>query len=147
MSNLYSLTLVGAKYPQAVLASVDTYLKERKIEKGQVPFDVSAIAVATNLQNMIKKSSYFNVCDVNNAAKLLDLRLSSKRQEYYNALHCISWSAMTEQVRQDTIAMLLDDFRVIFCNKEEKKEDEDYFEKREKERDKAYSNYCIQNNL
>jgi hypothetical protein len=110
MTNLYSLTLVGAKYPQAVLSSVDSYLKERKIEKGQVPFDVSVMAVATSIQEMIQEKSYFCVCTIRNARNLLKINISTQRMDYYEVLHCVDWSEMTEQVRQDTIAMVLELF-------------------------------------
>ena len=51
-----------------------------------------------------------------------DKFLSNERQDFYDNLHCINWTDMDGDLRQITIAFLLDDFRMLYEDQPQERE-------------------------
>lgn len=95
---------------------IDKTLSTNNIISGGVSKNLTREAVAHALQNMIKNSSHFDVCNINSALDATNIRISSERKAIYRLAHCIDWGDMTENYRQTLIAMVMDDFRQLFLD-------------------------------
>lgn len=89
---------------------------------GMQPWETNNLAkkawAITALQKMINRETYFSVCTIDNVCKLCEIHLSTDRKNYYNSLHCVYWWDMTQDVKEMTVAMILDDFRKVLMYEE-----------------------------
>lgn len=92
---------------------VDTLLKNNSIKSGEVPTDVKRSTVAHALHKMFKPEGYCDICEIKSCASLCGLFISSERMEVYSTMHCVKWADMLPDYRQQVMAMILDDFRLV----------------------------------
>lgn len=75
--------------------------------------DIRVQTVAHSLQKMLQVQNYFDVCTINNCAKICQLCIPDERMDIYRSIHCIQWNEMTQEYRQIIVAMVLDDFKTV----------------------------------
>lgn len=93
---------------------IDIMLKSNNIKKESISQDLQIATVALTLQKMIKHDSYFSVCTIDNCSKVAGIIIPVERYNIYRAIHCMDWNQMTPEYRQLIIAMVLDDFKLVF---------------------------------
>ena len=103
MKIIISNTNVGA-----LLKATDSFLK--KYSKDDVPENIKGQAILSNLKHNFSKS-YFSICEIEDMAKMCDLRISSEKMSLFNTLHCVNFNEMTEETRSYLFASLVDIFR------------------------------------
>ena len=65
------------------------------------------VAVMTSLKHMFE-SSHFSICDVDKCAKVLGVVPNRQKYEMLSLFHCIHWSEMSVDVRQEVFARTLE---------------------------------------
>jgi hypothetical protein len=101
---------------QSLYQDVDQVLSRSQVPAHGITKEIQVQTVAHALQKMIDAGStysYFDVCTIDNCAKLCSLCISNERYKVYRAAHCLRWNEMTPEYRQLLLAMVLDDFRSI----------------------------------
>lgn len=93
---------------------VDLVLSKNNIDSSGISLDVQNQTAAHALNKMLKVEKYFSVCTIQNLSELCQIMISKERALVYSSIHCMEWSEMTQDYRQMIIAMVLDDFRMIF---------------------------------
>lgn len=104
MKIIISNTDVGA-----LLKAADAVLK--RTGKEIVPENVRGQAVLSVLKNLTQRKDYFDVCAVNNLAKMNEITISQEHQELFSSLHCIHWNEMHPDTREYLMAILVDYFK------------------------------------
>lgn len=92
---------------------VDLVLKNYSIPPKTTSGVVQANAVAHSLQKMLQSDNYFSVSTIQHCASLCQIFISYERMQLYQTQHCMQWNEMTEDFRQQLVAMVLDDFRGV----------------------------------
>ena len=75
--------------------------------------------VAHGLQDMFKPGGHFNICFIKTAMEIGNIVIPRERMVIYEAIHCLSWSDMEKEYRITIQAMVMDDFRSMFCPENE----------------------------
>jgi len=81
--------------------------------------NVEVKTVAHGLQNMFKPGGHFNICFIRTAMEIGNIVIPRDRMAIYEAIHCLSWSDMEKEYRITIQAMVMDDFRPLFCPENE----------------------------
>jgi hypothetical protein len=91
---------------------ITSVLAKAGVNGSIIPVEIQTASVAHSLQKMFA-STYFNICVVNDCAKLVKLRIPQERLNVYQTQHCVNWSEMLPEYKQVLVAMVLDDFREV----------------------------------
>lgn len=103
----------------ALYDDVDSVLRAAGIaDPGGVSAQVQRNAVVHALHVMMSNngafnSKHFSVCTVRACAEACGVVISQERMAIYSTAHCMDWSAMLPEFRQQLCAMVLDDFRGV----------------------------------
>jgi hypothetical protein len=92
---------------------VDILLRNNGIKRSEVPADVRRSTVAHALHKMLKPEKHCDICTIRECAELCGVFIASERINVYRAMHCVNWSDMLPDYRQQVMAMILDDFRDV----------------------------------
>lgn len=92
---------------------VDRVLSNSNIPPGGVSCDVQVSSIGHVLHKMMQPDAMFYVCDVRKCAEIAGIHISKERLDIHSSIHCMKWSEMTPEFRQQIMAMVLDDFRPI----------------------------------
>jgi hypothetical protein len=68
------------------------------------------------LRKMLRTDTYFNVCTIQDCAKVGQVCIAKERMNVYSAIHCMNWYDMLPDYRQMIVAMVLDDFRGVLTD-------------------------------
>ena len=93
----------------ALIKSADNVLE--KYGKEIIPENIRGQAVLSVLKNLTQKKNYFDICSVNNLAKMNEVLISEEHQEFFSSLHCIHWNEMHQDTREYLVAILIHYFR------------------------------------
>ncbi len=96
-----------------IYKDVDHVLNNHGIKSHGVTDMAKIQTVAHSLNKMIKSQSYFDVCTINNCAKMCQICISEERNNVYSSIHCMHWNEMLPEYREMIVAMVLDDFRTV----------------------------------
>jgi hypothetical protein len=99
--------------PKAFYRDVDSVLVAGGIKSGDVTKDIQVNAAAHSLQKMFN-GSHFSVCTINSCKGMCGIVIQQERMNVYDAIHCVNWSDMLPEFRQQIIALVMDDFRPVF---------------------------------
>jgi len=117
---IFGLTIYKKENFISFYKHVDSILEKNKLVSGEVNKNIEKQAVAHALQNMMQHQNFFSICTIRTACRVAGVQLSSKREAIYEAAHCINWGDMTKDYKNCLIAMIMDDFRELFLEKEVK---------------------------
>lgn len=92
---------------------VDIILNNNGIPQGGVNQEVQLNTITHTLHKMLQPGATFYVCDVQKCAEIAGIHIIKERLDIYRSIHCMKWSEMLPDFRQQIMAMILDDFRVI----------------------------------
>lgn len=82
----------------------------QKFGREGVPENIKGQATLSAMK-VFMSNNYFNVCKVNELAKLNDVVISSEHKELFGTLHCVDWSDIHPDTKEYAVALLLDYFR------------------------------------
>ena len=68
-------------------------------------FEKEAVRVA--LVDMFRADKYFNICTVDTCCRLAGVTVPKRTHDALQAMHCVSWSAMTPEMRKATAETVL----------------------------------------
>lgn len=101
---------------QNLYSDVDIVLRKLGIGTGEINSKIQCQAVAHSLQKMLKVDSYFSICTIQNCRDLCQIHIPVERMRLYQTVHCVNWNEMLPDFRQNLVAMILDDFRMVLTN-------------------------------
>lgn len=114
---MFWLQIVKSNW-NSLLGYADTVLSKY----GMQPWETNNLAkkawAITALQKMINRDRHFSVCTITDVCELCEIHLSTDRRNYYSSIHCTDWGEMTQDVKEMTVAMILDDFRKVLMYEE-----------------------------
>jgi len=96
---------------EVVYNRIDEIVLKNKIGKRTVPHELKKNAVFLSFQEMMQ-DRIFSICSVRNIYAMLGVDMSTERERFYKALHCVCWGDMDEKTKESLIAMIFDDIRV-----------------------------------
>lgn len=68
--------------------------------------DQLLIDTATNVLNRMMGSTFFSICEVRQAARLLDVTLVGSAYTQLEKIHCVHWCDMPESLRDAVPALI-----------------------------------------
>ena len=104
MKIIISNTDVGS-----LLKATDSILKKYG-NNDDVPDNIKGQATLSALKSNFS-NSWFSVCELNDMCKMNDVRISEEKMSFFQTLHCVKFSDMTEETRAYLFASLEDIFR------------------------------------
>jgi hypothetical protein len=116
----FELRKINSLTTKDLYEDIDRILSDNEIPTGGVTAEVQTDAIGHSLHKMFNSKSSFNVCTVRECAEISQIIISKERMDIYITIHCMDWSEMVENFRQQIVAMILDDFRSVLSPQEEK---------------------------
>lgn len=117
LMNKFGIELRKIGDPKAFYRDVNAVLKSKSIPSGDVTMDVQKLAIGHSLQKMFQ-GSHFSICTLDSCCKICGIVIQKERYDVYSALHCVNWNEMLPDFRQTIIAMIMDDFYIVFGEEE-----------------------------
>lgn len=111
--NAFGIEIRRTGQVSGFFSEVDNVLSRYGIPQGGVNADVQRTAVAHALQRMLQADHWFDVSCVRDCQKVCQVVISAERMAIYSTAHCMHWSAMLPDYRNQLLAMVLDDFRSV----------------------------------
>jgi len=115
---IFSLQIRKSGNYDTIYQDVDKILAKSQVVSGGISKEFKKQSVAYALRKMINNKNYFDVSIVREACEASGIHISTERVNLYRLAHCMNWGDMTDDYRQTLIAMIMDDFRSLFINKE-----------------------------
>lgn len=109
----FGIEIRKANSLSGLYADVDRVLSAAGIQSGLVTSEMQTQTVAHALQKMIATNRYFDICTIDRCIDISRIVVSKERYEVYRACHCMDYSEMMPEFRQNLLAMVMDDFRPI----------------------------------
>ena len=78
---------------------------------GEVPETIKGQAVLSVIKNLSQRKDWFDVCGINNLAKMNEVEISAEDQEFFNSLHCIHWNEMHQDTKEYLMAIIVNYFK------------------------------------
>jgi hypothetical protein len=92
---------------KSLYRDVDLVLQNHK------PETVALQTVSHSLNKMMRPDKYVSICGIDECAKVAGIVIPAEHRNIYQAVHCMSWSEMTDDYRQFICALILNDFRTV----------------------------------
>jgi len=110
---MFGLEIRKAGSVKNLYRDVDIVLSTNGIPSGGVSTEVQVNTIGHALHKMLQPGATFYVCDVQKCAQIAGIHISKERLDIYSSIHCMKWSEMLPDFRQQVMAMVLDDFRSV----------------------------------
>jgi len=109
----FGLELRRIDSPRELFITVNSVLKKYDIPSKGVNATVQSAAIGHALHKMINSDSHFSVCMITQSASISKVVICKERMDIYSSIHCMNWSEMDKDFRQNIVAMILDDFSEV----------------------------------